>query len=217
MSRAHRTMTPLALAVLELLHERAMHPYEMHQLIRDRHIDHVIKVRAGSLYHTVERLHRLDLIEPVETGRAGRRPERTVYAITDQGRDEFAANLRDLIQRPENEYPLFGAAVEMLHTLDPAEAATLLERRTVGLEALLAAHDQITASLTKGGLERALLVEIEYAQAMRRAELSWIREVVEDIRSGALAWPAPATDPAVGAGAGRASDATQSLPKEATS
>jgi DNA-binding PadR family transcriptional regulator len=181
-------LTPLALAVLELLVERAMHPYEMHQLIRDRHIDHVIKVRAGSLYHAVERLNRLGLIEPVETARAGRRPERTVYAITERGRDEFASRLRDLIQRPEHEYPVFGAVVEMLHTLGPAEAAALLERRTVAIEAVIAAHDQIIASLSKSGLERAMLLEVEYTQAMHRAELSWIRDLVEDIRTGALTW-----------------------------
>jgi DNA-binding PadR family transcriptional regulator len=199
-------LTPLALAVLELLLERAMHPYEMHQLFRDRHMDHVIKVRAGSLYHTVERLHRLHLVEPVETARAGRRPERTVYAITEQGRDAFAARLRDLIQRPESEYPVFGAAVEMLHTLDPAEAAALLERRTVAVEALIAAHDQVIATLGKSGLERVMLVEIEYAQAIRQAELAWIRGLVEDIREGALIWSAPGTPP----------PAAASTPKEST-
>jgi DNA-binding PadR family transcriptional regulator len=189
-------LTPLALGVLELLLERPVHPYEMHQIIRDRHMDHVIKLRAGSLYHTVERLHRLQLIEPVETARAGRRPERTVYAITDRGRDMFAARLRDLIQRPEKEYPVFGAATEMLHTLDPVEAATLLERRIVALEAIVAAHDQVIASLGKTGLERAVLLEIEYTQALHRAELAWIRGIVEDIRGGALTWSAsPAAFP----------------------
>src|SRR5690349_8858323 len=97
--RPHRTLTPLGLVVLELLHQRAMHPYEIQQTIRDRFIDQVIKVRAGSLYHTVERLHRAGLIEPVETGRTGRRPERTVYAITDDGREEYRANLRELLRR----------------------------------------------------------------------------------------------------------------------
>ena len=48
-------MTPLALAVLRLLDTRTMHPYEMHQVVRDHGTDQVIKVRAGSLYHTVER------------------------------------------------------------------------------------------------------------------------------------------------------------------
>ena len=69
------TLTPLALAVLELLLERPMHPYEMHQTIRDRYTDQVVKVRAGSLYHMVERLHRTELIE---IGRASCRER--VYA-----------------------------------------------------------------------------------------------------------------------------------------
>ena len=90
--KPHRTLTPLALVVLGLLRERPMHPYEMQQTIRDEHTDQVIKLRAGSLYHTVERLQTLELITAVETARAGRRPERTVYAITEEGRDEFSAN-----------------------------------------------------------------------------------------------------------------------------
>ena len=48
-------------------------PFEILQVVGTIYIDHVVKVRAGSLYHTIERLHRLGLIEPVETGRDGRR------------------------------------------------------------------------------------------------------------------------------------------------
>ncbi len=182
-------MTPLALAVLRLLQERPMHPYEMQQLIRDRSTDRVVKVRAGSLYHTIERLARQRLIEPVETGREGRRPERTVYAITESGRDAYASDLRELVRTPVQEYPVFGAAVEMLYTLDRDDAVRLLERRTTALEALLAAHDQVTASLTKRGLPRIAMIEVEYAQAMWRAEMAWVRQLIDDIRSGELGWP----------------------------
>src|SRR5689334_18808562 len=132
-SKPVRTLTTLALAVLRLLHERPLHPYDLHKVIRERAIDQVVKVRAGSLYHTVTRLHRLELIEPVQVGRAGRRPERTVYAITDTGREEYATNLKALIRWPEEEYPVFAAAVEMLSSVDAQEAAHLLELRCVGL------------------------------------------------------------------------------------
>jgi DNA-binding PadR family transcriptional regulator len=190
-TRPYLTLTPLALAVLDLLHERDMHPYEMQQLIRERCTDHVIKVRAGSLYHAVERLHRSGFIQPVETGRAGRRPERTVYAITDAGRDEFTTNLHDLVRYPEDEYPVFGAAIVMLRTLHPFRAAALLESRMVAIEAAVAAGDQLLASLTKNGLARIHIIEIEYAQALRRAELSWVRDLIQDIRSGDLTWADP--------------------------
>src|SRR5215471_4350331 len=148
-AKPHRTLTPLALAVLRLLHERPMHPYEMHQLVRERYVDHVVKVRAGSLYHTIERLHRLSLIEPVETGREGRRPERTVYAITDTGRDEFMSNLRDLLRFPAEEFPVFASALEMLGAVDPAVAHRLLEQRVMALEAEIAGAEQIVGALTK--------------------------------------------------------------------
>jgi DNA-binding PadR family transcriptional regulator len=188
--KPHRTLTPLGLVVLRLLRERPMHPYEVQQLIRDRAIDYAVKVRAGSLYHTIERLHRLAFIEPVETGREGRRPERTVYAITEAGYDEYFDNLRDLVRYPEQEYPVFAAAVEMLRTLDNDEAARLLEHRTTALEAHLAAGDQILASLTKRGLPRTAMLEVEFSQAARRAELAWVRQVIDDIRSGTLPWTA---------------------------
>jgi DNA-binding PadR family transcriptional regulator len=184
----HRTLTPLALEVLHLLQERPMHPYEMQQLIQDRGVNHVIKVRAGSLYHSVERLHRLGLIEALETGREGRRPERTVYAITDRGRDDYLTNLRALVRYPQEEYPVFAAAVEMLGSLDPLDAVRLLEDRATALEALIAGTQQVSASLAKRGLPRLATVEVELRLAMVRAELNWVRQLIDDIRSGDLPW-----------------------------
>lgn len=183
-------LTTLALVVLELLHERPMHPYEIQQTIRDRYIDHVVKVRAGSLYHTVERLHRAELIEPIETARAGRRPERTVYAITETGRDEFRAGLQELIREPRQEFPAFAAALEMLHTVDAGEAVEMLARRCVRLEAAIAGYAEVLAGVTKRGIPRAGLIEVEYAQAMRQAEVAWTRGLIDDIQSGALSWDA---------------------------
>ncbi|WP_345629524.1 PadR family transcriptional regulator [Rugosimonospora acidiphila] len=173
---------------LRLLRERPMHPYEIHQVIRDRAIDYAIKVRAGSLYHTFERLHRLGFVEPVETGREGRRPERTIYAITEAGRDEYLDNLRDLVRYPEEEYPVFAAAAEMIRTLDRDEAERLLEHRTTALEARLAADEQVITSLTKRGLSRMAMLDVELRQSTRRAELAWVRQLISDIRSGALPW-----------------------------
>jgi len=46
-------LTPLAISVLALLEERSMHAYEMYQLLITRHNDRLLKVRPGSLYHTV--------------------------------------------------------------------------------------------------------------------------------------------------------------------
>ena len=62
---------PLALAVLALLFERAMHPYEMAATLKQRHKGESIKIRYGSLYTVIELLLKRGLIAPVETSRAG--------------------------------------------------------------------------------------------------------------------------------------------------
>ncbi|HSN10800.1 MAG TPA: PadR family transcriptional regulator, partial [Propionibacteriaceae bacterium] len=49
-------MPPIGVAVLALLAERPMHPYEMLQTMRERHEDVALPVSIGSLYHAVSRL-----------------------------------------------------------------------------------------------------------------------------------------------------------------
>ena len=185
--------TPLALSVLNLLWERPMHPYEMRQLMKERGHDQVIKLKGGSLYSTIDRLAAAGLIRPLETSRQGRRPERTVYALTDAGRDEHRLWMQELLAVPQPEYPWFGAALAFLGAVPPDEVRTLLRRRAALLEAEIAAGEHILASMAdEFGLPRLFVVEAEYALAMRRAELAWVRQIIEDIGSGELTWPAEA-------------------------
>src|SRR5438105_886876 len=90
----------LALAVLELLREKPMHPYELQQQLRERGLHHVINLKGGSLYSTVDRLAGAGFVEPLEISRSGRRPERTVYMLTDAGRDELEFWLPELLAQP---------------------------------------------------------------------------------------------------------------------
>jgi hypothetical protein len=124
----------------------------------------------------------------METGRDGRRPERTVYAITDAGRDEFMDNLRDLVRSPAEEFPVFAAALEMLATINPTAARRLLMQRSFTLEAQVAGAEQVTGALAKSGLDRINILETEYTQHMLRAELTWVRGLLDDIDAGTLTW-----------------------------
>src|SRR5262245_10529687 len=90
----------LGLAVLSLLSERPMHPYEVSSIMRQRELSSVIKLNYGSLYSTIEALQREGLIAPVETQRAGHYPERTIYETTVAGRVELFDWLRSLLRQP---------------------------------------------------------------------------------------------------------------------
>jgi DNA-binding PadR family transcriptional regulator len=184
------SLTPLAIAVLYLLAREPLHPYEMRQRIRIQHIDRVMKVTQGTLYSTVERLAEGGLVTPVETSREGRRPERTVYAITDAGRDQMLDALRETLLRPGAEHRRLAMALSFASTLEPAEVADLLERRSVEVEVQLGGLNTALDWTHKQGLPRVHVIETEYLAALERAELDWLRAAVEDIKAGRITWEA---------------------------
>lgn len=183
--------TPVALSVLNLLHERPMHPYEMRSLMRERGHDRAFRIRESSVYDTVTRLADRGFIEPVEVSREGRRPERTVYAITEAGRDELLIWLWELASAPAAEYPAFAAPLMFIYSLGKDRTLAALAQRAARLEADISASDAYRqASMAElPGFVRIFGVEEEYAQAMRRAELAWVRATAAELRDGTFPWP----------------------------
>ncbi len=175
------------LAVLAFLKERHMHPYEMQRLLRERHKDELLVLKRGSLYHAINRLLRLGLIDVVGTARSGRRPERTTYKITRAGGRALTQWILDMISVPPQETGEFMAAMSFLVHLTPQQAIPKLEERTRWLEQNIAAMEGNVAAVA-ARVKRINLIESEYQCAMRRAELAWIRSLVKELRSGQFTW-----------------------------
>lgn len=178
----------IALTALALLTERPLHPYQMQRLLRDRHKDYA-EGKTRALYRAIEELEASGWIELAETTREGRRPERTVYRITAEGREVLQDWLCDMLERPLPEHPSFNAAVGLLTYLPQERALSALQVRVVGLRAELAAGDEAAVALEQElRLPRVILLEHEHGRALREAELRWVVSVVDDIRSGRMRW-----------------------------
>jgi DNA-binding PadR family transcriptional regulator len=176
----------LALAVLSLLAERPMHPYEMAALMRERDLASTVKLNFGALYAVIETLNRLALIVPMETQRQGRHPERTIYATTEAGRAEFFDWLRVLISTPAIEYTQFVAGLALIAHLSPIEAVALLEDRMNAVsEKIQEQHSDLETSKQRG-VDRIFLIEDEYRLAQLESEREWIQKLIGEIRDGIL-------------------------------
>ncbi len=197
--RAHPA-NPLALAVLALLFERPMHPYEMAATLKQRHKEESIKLRYGSLYTVIELLLARGLIRARETSREGKRPERTVYVLTDTGYEELLAWMRDLIRDPVKEYPQFEAGLCLIPVLPPEEAVALLSHRAARLAGQVAALETQLAQVAQQDLAAIagpqelppalrgvktfpplFTVEAEYRLALLKAEHAFVAELVRRI------------------------------------
>src|SRR6516165_7266686 len=188
---------PLALAVLALLFERPMHPYEMAATLKQRYKGESIKIRYGSLYTVIELLAKRGFITTKEISRDGKRPERTVFALTATGYDELRAWMQDLLRDPVNDYPKFAAGLSLLPVLPPEEAVALLRHRALRLsgeatriEAHLAGlagqhipvpAEDLPPQLVGKKFPPLFVVEAEYELALNRAELAFVNELVRRI------------------------------------
>ena len=188
-------LTPLGVASLALLAEEPMHPYEMYQVLMARHEDRLVKVRPGTLYHAVGRLAESGFVEATGTEREGNRPERTTYRITAAGHDALNARLQGMLSTPVNEYPVFPHAIAEAHNLPADVVKDLLAERLVALGADLDFLVHAEATVTAKGLDRKYWIDITYQQAMRRTEIAWIRELLEELGNGRLPWDEPRSTP----------------------
>lgn len=206
MAEKRKVANLMALAVLATVVQRPMHRYEMASVMRARGKDRDMDIKWGSLYTVVQNLERNGYLETIGVTRQGARPERTVYQITDAGRDELVAWTRELVSEPEAEHTRFVAGLSVLAVLAPQDVIDLLRTR---LQRLTETVGTLTAQLQQAShVPRLFLIEDEYRIAMTQAEADWVQSLLDELTAGTFphldAWrsfhetgqmPAEFTDP----------------------
>ena len=177
---------PLALAVLVCLYERPMHPYEVAQTLRQRAKQESVRLNYGSLYAVVESLEKKGFVKATGTVREGKRPERTVYQITDDGSREMDDWMTELISVPAKEYPAFMAGLSFIPSLDPDDALMALRGRAEALKVKLVGMKGTMKAASAAGLPRLFELETEYEEQQLVAELKFVNGIIEAISSDTL-------------------------------
>ena len=187
MASRRKVSNPLALAVMALLYERPMHPYEMVTLMRERGKHESVRLRYSSLYSVVSAMEKRGSSCRKRRYVRGKRPERTIYEITDAGREEFLTWLRELLREPVKEYTQFAAGLSFLPGLPPEEAMALLKERVGRLEEETGEmRSRLDYAREQYNLPRLFVVESEHELMLREAELEWVRGIIRDMETGAL-------------------------------
>jgi DNA-binding PadR family transcriptional regulator len=177
---------PLALAVLVCLYERPMHPYEVAQTLRSRAKQESIRLNYGSLYAVVEGLEKRQLISARETVKDGKRPERTIYEITETGAREMTDWMTELLSVPAKEYPQFISGLSLIAALNPDDALAALQTRATALEFQLSQNRGTSKMARDMGLPRLFMLEGECEEQHMAAELHFVQALIKDVASGGL-------------------------------
>lgn len=155
-----------------LLRDGAMHG---HQIRRAAQLDRTelwADVKPGSLYGALRRMAAEGVIEAVRTERVGNMPERTVYAITDEGRREFDVLRHGILSDTGLRPDPVDLALAYADDLDEPQLRALIEDRRAALAAELASwrHLHEHAAPYLRGLEQC---GFEHVVIRLEAEITW--------------------------------------------
>lgn len=191
------------LAIVGTLSYAPMHGYEIRREIEARRMERWADVGYGSIYGRLRRLVDEGLVEIVRTERANNRPSRTVYGITDLGRQALVEALGTALAVPEFPAVTVDLALSYCVTessrLGLAQLERLLEARLARLDAIAAELDHASDEPVGPQPGVSALVEdlLRHSKERVATERDWTHHVLGRLVAGDYRTPpVGALDPA---------------------
>jgi DNA-binding PadR family transcriptional regulator len=151
--------------LLALLTKEPSHGYELKAAIESLFGELWPEVNVGQVYSTLGRLERLGLIRSATVAQGGR-PDKRVYELTANGRDELRRWIDDLVP-PVKVRDTFVSKVALAWTTGLADPIELIDRQR--REYLLRLRD--LGELANGATGLAARIAVEAATLHLRADL----------------------------------------------
>jgi DNA-binding PadR family transcriptional regulator len=172
--------------------------YQIRRELLSWQVDRWAKTNPGSIYHGLTSLTNLGHLVRHDLVDGGR--EVAVYELTPAGREELRRLMIESLETVDAfQRTAFHVAFSMLPLLDRAQVQRSLTARRVALEATVKELADHQPGVAPPHATRSMLLWLDIAVA----ELAWLRETIEEVRSGALAfemgeewgWTPPPEDP----------------------
>ncbi len=172
------------LVILGLLRDRAMHGYEIKHIIED-HMGDWTSIAFGSIYFALKKLTGDGLLEVKATEKAGNRPSRTVYHITDPGRKEFERLLHELWATPERQFFAIDLGLFFMDALAVDEIQEHLKGRVQALRQTLEYLDtHRDEQLSNPHVPKRARWIFDHSRAHLHAEIAWTEGLLAELSAG---------------------------------
>jgi DNA-binding PadR family transcriptional regulator len=173
------------LVILGFLRGRQLYGYEIKSWIEGIMGDWT-DIAFGSIYYALGKLADEGFIEKVGIEQEGSRPSRTVYRITNAGREEFVRLLEGVWDEVERQYFAFDIGLTFMSALPIEKVKASLRQRVQHLEYALQHLDAHEAE--QGADEHTpkqlMAAVFGHHRAHLNAELEWTRDLLQKVEAG---------------------------------
>ena len=174
------------LVILGLLRARPLHGYEIKHIIEE-HMGDWTSIAFGSIYFALNKLAEEGFIEKIGTEQEGGRPSRSIYQITEKGRQEFNRLLREVWSDPERQYFALDVGIFFMNALPREDVADYLRTRAAQLQRIIEhTRGHQSEQLSKPQVPALARAIFEHSLIHFGAELEWTRALLDQVERGEL-------------------------------
>jgi DNA-binding PadR family transcriptional regulator len=171
-------MSSVRLYILGALADQGpMHGHQIRREAQTNRTELWTDIKVGSLYGALNRMADEGLIEAVRTERSGNLPARTIYAITDVGRQELAVLRDDVLREVRLRPDPVDLALQYSAALGADAVIAAFTNRRAALRAALDAW-QLLYAQAKPHLRGAEPLSFEHQTLRLEAEIAWHDRVI---------------------------------------
>lgn len=117
-----------ATLLLGLIYEKPLNAYEIIKLLNYMNVKWWFNIADSTVYSTLKTLEKKEYILGTAE-KVGNMPDRTVYSLSEKGKDEFIATLKASVLQFNYDTNIFSIAAFFLNIFMPEEQQELLEKR----------------------------------------------------------------------------------------
>lgn len=125
-----------ATLLLGIIYEKPLNPYEITKLLRYMNIRWWFNIADSTVYATLKNLEKRGFLAGT-IEKAGNMPDRTVYSLTEKGKEELKETIKKSILQFDYDTNSFTIAAFLMDILEKEEQRRLLEERLRILQSYL--------------------------------------------------------------------------------
>jgi DNA-binding PadR family transcriptional regulator len=171
------------LVLLGLLKEKSLYGYELKHIIEE-HMGDWTNIAFGSIYFALNKLNQDGFVEKISEEKVGNRPSRSIYKITEKGKNEFISLLREIWQKIDKEYYSLDIAIAFSKVLSKDEIKKYIKDRIISYEENLKyLNKHKLEQLSRKEVPKSAKVVFSHSEYHMIAELNWLKELLNDLEN----------------------------------
>nr|WP_062336032.1 PadR family transcriptional regulator [Herbidospora sakaeratensis] len=175
-------MSSTRVLILGTLLDGPLHGYEVRRRLELWGAGYWANVAYGSIYHGLAKMAGEGLLAVVEHGPGGK----TVYEVTDDGREEFRRQLLTYWWEIKPIVDPFQVALTFMDRLAKPDLVNAMNARLEQLRAAISSTERALEAKLAFDAPRHVDECIRLANAQLRSQLDWIETAIERVENGEL-------------------------------